>query len=73
MASFDFADTAYTALDIAEYHAMARTQRSFIIVPDTHRHLGNSLVNDFVEYLRKRVLKLFHCRNVSTPPLRLIA
>lgn len=68
LASFDFADTAYTALDIAEHHATARAQRSFIVVPDTHRHLGDSLVSDFVEIFKGagfKIVPLSQCLNAA--------
>jgi hypothetical protein len=49
LASFDFSDASFSALDIAEYHASDPNQRSFIVVPDTHRPDGNSLVSDLAE------------------------
>ena len=49
LASFDFSDSSFSAIEIAEHHAIDLTQRSFIVVPDTHRPGGNSLVTDLVE------------------------
>lgn len=67
LASFDFADTSYSALDIAEYRAIDVSQRSFIVVPDTHRPSGNSLVKDLVDIFDQagfEIVPLSECLNV---------
>lgn len=67
LASFDFADASYSALDIAEYQAVDVAQRSFIVVPDTHRPSGNSLVNelaDIFEHAGFEIVPLSECLDV---------
>lgn len=67
LASFDFADASYAALDVAEYQAVEAGQRSFIVVPDTHRPSGNSLVNDFVDIFDQagfEIVPLSECLDV---------
>lgn len=75
LASFDFADAAFSALEIAKYRATARTQRSFIVVPDAHRPFGNSLVKNLGEIFEKagfKIVPLSKCLNATLDDAPLI-